>query len=346
MKTIKILFFIIFYSIFISCEEETQEPENSQSVCDVTNLNFQHILDFSVNGSIDNIGNDAVIDPVNKIMYFSSRGSNNPGQKLVRINLNNNSYTTHDGTVGHNWITTRNLFINNKLYIAATSHISTFDASGTYLGFNYYSIFPDVNQTRVGIGSWFDVTYNTDNQKLYFVGTDRQGLSEISFSESNKIRSYDISSNTFTDLGNLPKITKFNGIEYHNNNLYIFGGQERVVPQVGSTPVFNPLTEWYKYNLNSNTVTTLSFPTALERGRTTKNGNCIFITGKSLSNNNVLFYKLNTINDNLTTLTHNLPVTLTSTNDYLTLCSSNDKIYVVLYDSINFKCKLMVANLN
>jgi hypothetical protein len=325
MKNSRITSAILLGVFFLitSCDtNDDEDPINPDplSVCDVSNLIFTTTTTFNMPSGnsvqVNIVGVDLVGNPGTNSLYMTDRYEANPDGHMVRkFDLNSNTISESIGPTDRNWSTTRAFFANNQLHVAKSIYFSLWDSTLNFISAQEYSDLP------AGIvGSWFDIAYNYDTSVLYFAGARDNG---IGGAPTNKIKSYDIASNTFTDVGILPEYYAMMGMEYHNNKLYFFGGfknDDSSVPE-------NFINDAYIYDLNSNTTQVIPMPYDLFRGLTTISGDCIFVAGRT-SANQTKIGKFDTTTNTYTDLTHNLNFS-GETNTIIAMAAMNDKLYVL-----------------
>lgn len=285
-------------------------------------------MNFQSEGSpIFSVVTDAVIDASNNVLYFASRGNpgstTTPGQEVIRIDLNTNALSKHYGTADNNWSTTKTLFFNNQLHVASSWHISTYAANGNYIESIDYSVDPS-DPLIYGVGTWIDAAYDYDNDELYFIGVREGGLSQSDLTGNDKVRTYDAATNTFSTVGTLDLPVTLMGVEYYDDNLYVFGGFDNDDININNTP---PLDQMQIFNLTTGTTTTETFPAGVIRGFTTQADSCIFLAGKEdFSSYDTAFYKYNTVTETSDTLSHDLP----TGSELLAIAATQTKLYVVI----------------
>lgn len=323
MKILKFIPLILLMCYSSCSSDDSNDVQLPQATpCDIQSLQFTQVLDFNSAGNcINNGSNGATMDTTNKIIYFVNRGATGQPQELIRINLNNNSVSTHSGGPS-DMCTTRPLFFNNNVFVAGVSRTSNYQTSGTFSGAVAY---PSI------IGNWFDIAVNNSNNQLYFCGV-RTNLTDMV--GTGDIKTYNSSSNTFATIGNIGNPITRAAIEYHGGHLYIFGGYADDLLQ-------NPLGQMYKYNLSNNTTNTISLPNGgVNSGYLCSSGSCLFGSGlQQGSTTNITFYKYNTSSSTITSLTHNL------SGQILGMTSSDNKIYVILKAAATGQYSLFMANL-
>lgn len=328
MKNVKTIYLFLFAAIFTACSSDDDNPPPTPlaTACDVSALNFTQVLDFQSDGScITSVVTDAVIDASNNVLYFASRGNpgstTTPGQEVIRIDLNTNTLSKHYGTTDNNFCTTKTLFFDNQLHVASSWHISTYAANGTYNVTTDYSVDPS-NPSIGGVGSWMDAAYDYDNDELYFIGVREGGLSQSNLTDNEKVRTYDAATNTFSTVGSLDLPVTLMGVEYYDDNLYVFGGIDD--DDIINTP---PLDQMQIFNLTTGTTTTETFPAGVIRGFTTQADSCIFLAGQEdYSSFDTAFYKYNTVTETSDTLSHDLPID----SELLAIAATQTKLYVVI----------------
>lgn len=328
MKNVKTIYLFLFAAIFTACssDDDNTPPTPLATACDVGALNFTQVLDFQSDGScITTVVTDAVIDASNNVLYFASRGNpgstTTPDQEVIRIDLDTNTLSKHYGTTDNNFCTTKTLFFDNQLHVASSWHISTYAANGTHNGTTDYSVDP-TNPSIYGVGSWIDAAYDYDNDELYFIGVREGGLSQSDLTDIEKVRTYDAATNTFSTVGSLDLPITLMGVEYYDDNLYVFGGFDD--DDVNNTP---PSDQMQIFNLTTGTTTTETFPAGVIRGFTTQADSCIFLAGiEDYSSFDTAFYKYNTVTETSDTLSHDLP----TGSELLAIAATQTKLYVVI----------------
>ena len=276
-------------------------------------LDFSPAFTFAASGFIAANGAAGMIgSSLDNSLFIAHKESIN--ERILKINLANNNIT--EKIFGQLDFVTKRLHIRgNQLIVVGGQYVNTYNLDLS--GGDPISVLHGKELTRFGM-----TVFNDD---AYIIGGD------INETEANKILSWNIETETFTEFTSLPETTFRSGGTIVNDNLYVFGGcSDWLDTGTASTTA-------YKINMNNpSNVETFEIDQAIDVAFVRRFQNLIYIAGQTttieangeISAVNPIVAVYNTSDNTYQEFYTNLNNT-SGFDTILQMCIVNGKMYII-----------------